>query len=96
MLARWSVTGLATDVDFRPPGIVCVGLGVVATAHIGRMTLGAHQVPILVAPRRVQWIVGHVALVGIHRKPAFASCIPCDGGHLQTAAGESDEVLLEG
>ena len=93
--ATGAVAGLAADVHFRPLGVVRVRLRVVVTPQVRRMALGAHQVPVLVAPGRVQRIVGRVAVVGIEREPALLLRVPRDRRRLQASAGKFDQVLLQ-
>ncbi len=94
------VAGLAGDVDLVPGGGVAVGIGVVALHQIGRVALGAHRVPDLVAPRPVERIAGGDPLVRVEVEPAPAALfrgpgVPGDSERLQAPAGKPDQILLQ-
>src|SRR6266481_188984 len=95
VVAAGAVAGLAADVELAPGRVVPVGLRVVALLEVRRVAFGAHQVPVLVAPRPVQRIVGRDLLARVEREPVLPAGIPRDGQALQPPAGELDQVLLE-
>ena len=70
-----AVAGLAGDVDLRPGRRIGVFRGVVVLAQLGRMALGAHEVPGLVEPGPVQRVAGVQVLVGIEVEPALAALV---------------------
>ncbi len=92
---------LATDRHLRPRGREAVVRRVVAFAHIGRMAIGAHEVPVLRALRPVQLVAEVDLLVRVQVKPALAALgclarIPGDRQGLNLPAGQFDQVLLQG
>src|SRR3989442_10395075 len=90
-----SVTGLATDVERAPRRPVRVVRRIVALSQVRRVALGAHQIPVLITARPVQWFPGRDRLVRVEREPALLRGVPCDRKTLQPPAWESDQVLLE-
>src|SRR6516225_10229634 len=97
----FTVACLAADADFRPGGVETVAGRVVVFLHAGRMTLGAHEIPVLVEPGPVQHVVVLDLLIRIEMKPALAALIlgpavPGDRKRLDAAIRELDQVLLEG
>ncbi|MNO62954.1 hypothetical protein D3C76_536390 [compost metagenome] len=98
-LAR-TVAALAADVLFLPGGGEAVVPVVVVFHQAGRMAVGAHAVPVLVATGPVQRVVGGKSLPGVEREPALPAlrlrpAVPGDGQRLQAPAGQVDEVLLQ-
>ena len=95
-----SMTCLAAHADFRKArGKAIVGR-IVILAHAGRMTLRAHEVPVLIEPGPVQDVVVLDLLVRIEMEPALAAfvlgpAVPGDRQRLQPAVGEFDEILLQ-
>ena len=69
------MTGLAADADFRPRRRKAVVRGIVVLSHAGRMTFGAHEVPVLVQLGPMQGVVMADILVGIEMEPALAAAI---------------------
>jgi hypothetical protein len=95
-----TVAALAADAHLDEPAGVAARRGVVVLLESDRMTLGAHVVPVLAAPRPVQ----HVAIVDLLARiqvvPALAAgflrpCVPGDPERLYAAAVELDQVLLQ-
>jgi hypothetical protein len=96
-----SVTGLARDVDLRPLGSEAIRFRIEVLLHSGRVTLRAHEVPVLVDAGPVQTVAGLDGLAGVEREPALAAGlpgtrVPGDGERLQAPIRERDQVLLQG
>lgn len=89
------MTRLATDVDRIPAGFVGFGLRIVVLAQIGRVTIGAHQVPVLIDLGPVQRVGGLNSLVSIDVEPAFLVGVPGRAQRLQPATRELNQVLLQ-
>src|SRR5262252_898202 len=94
------MAGLTADVDVRPARSESIGRGVVVLPDAGRMTVGAHEVPVLRRPRPVQLVVAGDALGGVEVKPPLAAVlprarIPRDRKRLEPAVWKLDEVLLQ-
>ena len=94
------VAGLARDVDLLPCRLVAGGGGVVALDQLGRVALGALQVPVLVQASPVQRVLGVDLLLGVEVEPALPArglgpAVPGDGERLQPATGKRDQVLLQ-
>ena len=95
-----SMTRLAAHADFRKArGKAIVGR-IVVLAHAGRMTLRAHEVPVLIELGPVQDVVVLDLLVRIEMEPALTAlalgpAVPGDRQSLQPAIGECDEILLQ-
>ena len=96
VLRARAVAGLARDVQLVPGRVVGVGRRVVVLGEVRRVAIGAHQVPVLVAPGPVELVVRRDALVGVEREPALLVGVPRDGQALQPPPGELDQVLLQG
>ena len=95
-----AVAGFAGDVDLRPGRGIGVFLRVVVLAQLGRMALGALEIPGLIDPCPVQRIAGLELLVGIEMEPALAAlvlrpAVPGDAERLHPAVGKGDQVLLQ-
>jgi len=95
------VAGLATDIHVGPGGGVSIGRQVEVLAQIGRVAERALVVPGLVASGPMQGIAGSDRLAGVEREPALPTLllragIPGDAERLIAAAGEADQVLLQG
>ncbi len=96
-----SVTRLAPHADFGEARREAVLGDVVVLAHAGRMTLGAHEIPVLVQLGPVQEIVVLDLFVGVEMEPALAALVlrprvPGERQRLQPAVREFDEILLQG
>ena len=65
------MTGLAAHADLGPRRCVAVAFGVVILPQSGRMTLGAHEVPVLIKLRPMQNVVVPDIFTGIEMKPAL-------------------------
>ena len=94
------VAGLAADADLRERRGKSIARCIVVLAHAGRMTFGAHEVPVLVQLRPVEDVVVTDLLVRIKMEPALTarflrSAVPGDRQGLQSAIGELDQILLE-
>ena len=95
-----SVTGLASGAELRPRRPVRVARRVVILAHVDRVAVGAHEVPVLRAPRPVQLVAVVDLVEWIDMEPALAAPrlrprVPRDRQRLQLASGELDQVLLQ-
>jgi hypothetical protein len=95
-----TVAGLAADIDLGPGRRVSVRGRVVVLAQLGRVALGAHEVPGLVDPGPMQRIAGFELLVGVEMEPALPALIlgprvPGDAERLHPAVGKGDQVLLQ-
>ncbi len=95
-----AVAGLARDVDLVPLRIEGAGLRVEVLAQVGRVALGALEVPVLLHAGPVQRIAGLDVLAGIEVEPALAALrlrarIPRNAQGLQAPAGQLDQVLLQ-
>ena len=71
----WAVAGLATDIHIGECRRIGVGSQVEVLAHVGRMTVGAHVVPGLVAAGPVQRVAGGQFLIGVEMVPAVPALI---------------------
>ena len=94
------VAGLAGDVELRPGRRVGVRRRGIALLHVGRVALGAHEVPVLVGARPVQRVAEGNLLLRVEVEPALPSLlrrpgVPADVQRLVPPAGERDEVLLQ-
>jgi hypothetical protein len=94
------VARFAADGDLGIRGAERVRRRVVVLAHVGRMTVRAHEVPVLRAAGPVQLVAVVDAVVRIQVEPAlpapFARTrVPRDRQRLHAAVGELDQVLLE-
>src|ERR1700688_2564114 len=56
MVGSWAVARLAGNVNFRVSGGVSARAEMVVFAHVGRMTVGAHEIPVLVESGPMQWV----------------------------------------
>jgi hypothetical protein len=95
-----TVASLTRDIDLRPGGRVGVGHRIVVLAQLGRVALGAHEVPGLVDAGPMQRITGLELPVGVEVKPALPALIlgpriPGDAERLHPAVREGDQILLE-
>src|SRR5215510_2468131 len=90
-----AVTGLAPDVDLAPLALIGVRHRIVVLLEIRGVALRAHEVPVLVAPRPVQRIVGRELFVGIQGKPAPPPHVPSHGEALEPPPGKFHQVLLQ-
>src|SRR5262249_40099521 len=70
-----SVTRLAAHADFREAGGEAIAAGIIILAHAGRVTLRAHEVPVLIELGPVQDIVVLDLLVRVEMEPALAAVI---------------------
>src|SRR5690606_34922499 len=73
MVGTGPVTRFAAHADFGPRRFEGAGRSVVPLAHVRRMTVGAHQVPVLLVPGPVQRISGLNCLVRVEMKPALSA-----------------------
>ena len=94
------MTRFAADVDLGPACLELIGGGIVILAHVGRVAVGAHEVPILRWTRPVQLVLVSDPLVGVKVKPALAAFflrprVPGDGQRLKPTIRELDQVLLQ-
>ena len=94
------VTCLAADADLFPGGGEAVCGGIVILGDAGGVTLGAHEVPILVQLGPVQRVVVANVLVGIEMEPAlaallFRAAVPRNRQRLNAAVRKLDEILLQ-
>ena len=74
--------------------------GVVILAHVGRVAVGAHEIPVLRIPRPVQFIAVVDLIVRIEVEPALAAprfrpSVPGDRQGLQPAVRKFNQVLLQ-
>src|SRR5215813_11545969 len=90
-----AVAGLASDVDLAPLALISVRRCLVSLLEVRGVALCAHEVPVLVASRPVQRIVGRELLVGIERKPALSPHVPGHGKALESSPGKLHQILLE-
>src|SRR5262249_42865636 len=72
---RWSVAGLAPDIDIAPVGIETTRIRVVVLLQVGRVALGALVVPVLCRVRPVQHVAMIDLLVWIEMKPALPALL---------------------
>ncbi len=97
----FAVARLAADGDLGEVRREAILRGVVVLAHAGRMTLGAHEIPVLIELRPMQDVVVLDVLFRVEVKPALAAlrfrpCVPGERERLHAAVGKLDEVLLQG
>ena len=88
------------DVDLRPLRRVSVRLRVVALAHVGRVAVRAHEVPVLLPPGPVQLVAGGRSARSDRGGTSAGRLLSGRASHaivrrLQPAAGELDQVLLQ-
>src|SRR5271165_6218023 len=100
MVRTGPVARFAGDIDLRPRSRVAVLGKVVILAQVGGVAIGAHVVPVLVAPRPVQRIGTRYLLSGIEMEPALAVVLlaPRIPGHnegLYSTVGKWDQILLQ-
>ena len=96
MRAAGTVARLAAHVWLFPVGVEAVGLRVVALLVAGGVAGDAHRVASLVAAGPVHHVAGRCLLVRIEVEPALLLCVPGNRQRLQAAAGDRDQVLLQG
>ena len=89
------MTGFAGHIDFAPGRIEAVGLERVILLQVCGVTLGAHVIPVLLAPGPVQHVGMRYFLVGIKVIPTLIDYIPGDRQRLQSPIAEADQVLLK-
>src|SRR5579872_5028501 len=94
------MAGLATNADLRPFGCETIRLGIVVFAQARRVTLRAHEIPVLVQLGPVQDVVVFDLFVRVEMKPAlaafvFRSRVPGNRQRLNTTVWKFDEILLE-
>src|SRR3974390_37805 len=94
------VARFAADADLGPGRGEAIRAGVVILAQAGRVTLRAHEIPVLVQFRPVQDIVVFDLFIGIEMKPAltaffFRSCVPGNRQRLNPAIRKPNEILLQ-
>ncbi len=94
------VTGLAGDVDLREGRLVAVLLRMVALRHVGRVALGAHEVPVLIRPGPVKRVAVRHLFLRVEVEPALPALlrrpgVPADVQGLVPAARKRDQVLLQ-
>ena len=95
-----SVAGLAADGNFLVRGVKRVVGGLVILAHVRRVAVGAHEIPVLRVPGPVQFIARIDLVIGIEMKPTLASLrrrpvVPRDRERLDPSIREFDQVLLQ-
>ena len=100
MARALAVTGLAAHADLGKGGVKAVSGRIVVFMHAGRMTLGAHEIPVLIEFGPMQDIVVLDLLVRVEMEPALAalllwSTVPCDRQCLDASIGEFDQILLQ-
>src|SRR5208282_6346724 len=100
MRGTLSVAGFAADADLGPFRGERVFRRVVILAHAGRVTFGAHEIPVLVELRPMQDVVMPHLLVGVEVEPALTAlvlraAVPGDRERLQTTVGKLNQVLLQ-
>src|SRR5262245_39419839 len=72
MARALSMAGFAPGADFLPGSGEAICRGIIVLAHVGRVALRAHEVPVLVQFRPVQDVVVRDCLVWIEVEPALA------------------------
>ena len=75
MTACGAVTGFTRDVDLGEGRFEAVVRGYVGLVQVGRVTLGAHVVPVLGGSGPVQHVVVGDLLVGIEVEPALPAFV---------------------
>src|SRR5690606_24455417 len=70
-----TVAGFAADGHLGVGGAERIRRGVVTEPDVGRMTLRAHVVPVLVRAGPVERIAGRHRLVGVEVEPALPACL---------------------
>ena len=95
-----SVASLAADTNFRVGRIKRITGGIKPHLKMGRMTLGAHVIPVLLQTSPVQFVIRRNVLVGILMKPALTAFglrprVPGKRERLQATTGEFDQILLQ-
>jgi len=103
--AMWPAAGtvarLAADADLREARRERASRRVVVLAHVGGVAVGTHEVPVLLALRPVQFVGVREVLARVEVEPALAALVlrprvPRDRQRLHVAAGQLDQVLLQG
>ena len=94
-----TVTGFTADRDFGVTGVVAALRVVMTLTHLRRVTVGAHDVPVLRATRPVQFVAMIERLLRVLTEPALATLglgarVPSDRHGLQAAARQCHKVLL--
>src|SRR5579875_170069 len=95
------VAGLATHTDLSECGGEAIARRVIILVHAGRVTFGAHAIPILVELSPMQDIIVADVFVGIKMEPAlpaliFRTAVPGNRQSLQTAVWKFNQILLQG
>src|SRR5680860_420706 len=101
MRGALAVTRLAADADLLPGGVEAIGLRIVILGDAGGVTLGAHEVPVLVQLGPMERIVMADMLIGVEMEPALAAlrlraAVPGNGERLHAPIRKLDEILLQG
>src|SRR5271155_3168237 len=83
MARTLAMAGLAAHTNLGPGRVEMIVLCIVIFLHTGRMTLGAHEIPVLIQLCPMQDIVVLYVLVRVEMEPALAalllrSTIPCN------------------
>ena len=90
---------LTADIYLGPGSVVSIGFVIVSFFQIGRVTVGAHGIPVLrlIGPEQPVVVVHHLIFIcGIgHVVPAAVLCVPGYRKGLQSAAGEFYKVILQ-
>jgi hypothetical protein len=100
VVRRRPVAGLATDVDLRPAGMETAGGRVIVLAQSGRMTVCAHEIPVLLQLRPVQRVAVADVLPRVEVEPALTAAllgsrVPGDTQGLQAPVRKLDQILLQ-
>ncbi len=66
------MTGLAANIDIGPRGLVLILFTVIVFSQIGRMTIGTHVVPGLIATCPMQGVGVFDRFIGIEVKPPLS------------------------
>ncbi len=100
VLGPLPVASLAADADLLPRRREGVVGRVVILAHAGRVTLGAHEIPVLVELRPMQNVGVADRLARIEMEPALTAlllrpAVPRDGERLNPPVRKRDQILLQ-
>ena len=100
MARACAMAGFTAHADLGKGGRELIAGRIVVLTHAGRVTFGAHEIPVLVEFGPVQRIAAGDLAIGIEMKPALATLIfgpavPRDRQRLNSAIGKGDQILLQ-
>ena len=94
------MAGLAPDTDLGPIRLIGAAFSIIATHKVRRMAIGAHPVPVLIAPGPMDRLACLDALIGVKVEPALPALfrrpgVPGQPQRLHSPVRKGDQVLLQ-